>query len=152
MRQLLNGTDPTDLGTEIEGPQSTYEELTDLVTESPETRALEEPTDPEYGLLLQITPDQVARHYLKADTAALFYISDGAQDDPETYLRQVTAKQAQMLLSESISVAVDDIIRHYRSNPTDDGHPAYRLHELMERYRQRDASEKKKLDASRKVG
>ena len=72
MRQLLNGTDPTDLGTEIEGPQSTYEELTDLVTESPQTQALDEQAEPKYGFLLRITPDQVARYDLKADTAALF--------------------------------------------------------------------------------
>ena len=57
-----------------------------------------------------------------------------------------------MLRSESLTVAVDDIIRHYRSSPADDGHPAYRLHELIERYRQRDASEKKKLDAARQAG
>ena len=83
---------------------------------------------------MKINRKELSEHQLREDTAALFYVSDGHPDDAETWLHEITAEELALLKDQSISLAMDDIIRHYRKHPADDGHPAYRLHQLVSRY------------------
>ena len=115
MRDLLNGTRPADLGHDFEGSQDSYETLTDLVMQSPDTQSIEEPADPEYGLLLKINRKELSEHQLREDTAALFYVSNGHPDDAETWLHEITAEELALLKDQSISLAMDDIINERAS-------------------------------------
>ena len=54
-----------------------------------------------------------------------------------TELRELEAGEAKRITDESLSVAVQRVVQHYRANARDDGHPAYRFFELKEAYRQR---------------
>ena len=107
------------------------EELEDRVVE-PDNEMLAEYADYEYGLLVQLKPGETADFGLPPETAAVVCWS-GVNEEPPTELRRLTQEEADLLRSNYGSTVAEQIIRHYRANPADDGHPAYALYDLYRR-------------------
>lgn len=135
MNVLLNGEHPRNIGVPCQIATGQRLALQTHLTRAPAAWPLAEPGDPECGVLATLDGDALDRFGLPADTHAVVWWTD---DEGESEIRTLTEEQAGMLLAESESAIVQTVIEHYRTNPEDDGHPAYLLYQRAAAYESRE--------------
>ena len=137
MLSLHDGSDPTEMGTQIEFPEDltaeNHEKLTDLMSNVLAPVLLADFGCGQCGHLLIFTAEEAANFGLPAQETPVVYWYNADDPDSDTDLRKLTLDEAARLTTESDSMCVDRIIAHYRAKPEDDGHPAYNLYKVWKK-------------------
>ena len=141
MLAMLDGTDPIKLGREAHkepgiGVRHNYRRLADRAITGSDSVLLADFGYGRNGHLVTLPADEAATYGLSPEPTPVAYWYGGDTTDETPTLRILSIEDAHRLRNESVSVAVDRIVQHYRTTPGDDGHPAHALAELVIRLKE----------------
>ena len=122
-----------ELGTEVpvenpDGSDSAWYELEREARNHPDAIEIAAVRQQAYGIVLTLTAKLRRVHPVVGDAHAVLWHTDNNPDDISNWLRLIDKETAPDLISRSTSVLMTDVIRHYETNPSDDGNPAYRFY------------------------
>lgn len=140
---LADGTDPSTFGTEIkyDDDPNRYETLVDRISAAADRVLVAWFAFGGYGNLAPSDEERRSEWGLPPECAALVEWNDGNGNDNRSMLVMLNTDELTRIRADNECVAVGEIVRHYET-AGDDGHPAYHLYGIHDRYRRHQRGER----------